>query len=125
MGTFDDLAFRLFGHSAGSWFWVPNSESCHSVIERAWSNEPGHHPFVLVADYDGGPGVTVRPRSTTNDRGVEHSAHPFDHERTCKIDRPGWVLRVLWSLRTDAVCGENYSCVEPYERTLEALREAQ
>jgi hypothetical protein len=125
MGILPDLAFRLFGHSGGTWFWVPNDQSAHSITERRWSDEPGRHPFVLVADYAGGPGVTVRPRSTTNDRGVEHFAHPADHEQTCKIGRKGWVLRVLWSLQTDAVCAENYSCVEPYEEILEALRNAR
>jgi hypothetical protein len=121
----DELAFRLFGHSEGAWFWVPNHESRHAITERAWSIEPGRHPFVLVAEYAGGPGATVRPRSTTNKKGVKHCAHPHDHERTCKIDEPGWVLYLLWSLPSDAVCADNYSCVEPYEQILEALKDAQ
>jgi hypothetical protein len=92
------------------------------VTERAWSGKPGYHPFVLVFDYEGGPSATVRPRSTTNRRGIEDVAHPADHERTCKIRERGWILHVLWSLGADAICAENYSCVEPSERIVESLR---
>src|SRR3954466_15572914 len=98
MGILPDLAFRIFGHSLGTWFWVPNAQSFHTKTGQAWSEEHGRHPFVLVADYGGGNAV-VKPRSTTSRAGIEHSAHPVDHEQTCKIDRRGRVLlHVLCSI---------------------------
>lgn len=117
-----DLAFRLFGYSFGTWFWVVNSQSVDAAKLIRWSAEPGSHPFVLVADYDGGPSATVRPRSRSNKTGILHAAHPAAHSITCKIESEGWVLPMLWSLRPEAICAENYSCQEAYEQIVEKLR---
>lgn len=125
MSALSDLAFRLFGHSLGTWFWVPNDQTLHAITERRWSEKEGSHPFVLVFDYDGGPSATVRPRSTTSDRGLDHLAHPADCAVSCKIDRRGWILRVLWSLRADALSADHYSCVEPYEDIVTALKDGR
>jgi hypothetical protein len=111
-----DLAFRLFGYSQGGWFWVANEQS-------SWGKEAGFHPFVLIADYDGGPSAVVRPRSTTNTFGIQHAAHPVDHSITCKIRKDGWVLTMLWSLRRDLISADSYSCNEPDEGLLLKLRD--
>jgi hypothetical protein len=122
MGIPQDLAFRLFGYSFGAWFTVANSESVHSIKLRRWDPKPGFHPFVLVADYDGGPTATVRPRSASRERGIEHLAHPVDHSTTCRIDKEGWIVPVLWSLRSESIGSDSYSCQEPYNEIVEKLK---
>jgi len=122
MGIPKDLAFRLFGYSFGSWFWVSNDQSVDAAKLIHWSAESGSHPFVLVAEYDGGPVATVRPRSTSNKTGILHAAHPAAHVSTCKIEREGWILPMLWSLGPEAICADNYSCQEPYEEIAEKLK---
>jgi hypothetical protein len=117
-----DLAFRLFGHSLGTWFWVANSQSLHPGKRIRWNPGQGTHPFVLVTDYDGGPAATVRARSRSSDQGIPHAAHPRDHSLSCKIKDEGRIVPPLWSLGPDAICAENYSCQEPYEEILEKLR---
>jgi hypothetical protein len=117
-----DLAFRLFGHSFGTWFWVANSQSVHPVKLIRWNPAQGTHPFVLVADYDGGPAATVRPRSKSSKNGIKHHAHPPDCSPSCKIRDEGRIVPLLWSLGPGAICAENYSCQEPYEEILEKLR---
>lgn len=117
-----DFAFRLFGYSFGAWFWVDNDKSVDTAKLIHWSAEPGSHPFVLVADYDGGPTATVRPRSRSNKTGILHAAHPAAHVSTCKIEKEGWILPMLWSLPPEAICADYYSCQEPYEEIAEKLR---
>lgn len=113
----EDLAFRLFGYSAGSWFWVPNEQS-------GWSGQPGSHPFVLTAAYDGGPTATTRARSTTSRDGIAHRAHPLGHVTNCGIKKPGWIQHLRWTVGPDAICAENYSCGEPYDEILAWLAAA-
>lgn len=122
MGIPEDLAFRLFGHSFGTWFWVANSQSVHPQKLIRWNPDPGTHPFVLVADYDGGPTATVRARSKTSRRGIPHDPHPPDCSPTCKITEVGRIVPLLWSLGPEAICADNYSCVEPYGEILKKLR---
>jgi hypothetical protein len=122
MGIPEDLEFRLFGHSLGTWFWVANSQSLHPVKRMRWNPRPGTHPFVLISDYTGGPAATVRARSKSSTQGIQHNAHPRGHSRTCKIREPGHIVEPLWSLGPAALCAENYSCQEPYEEILAKLR---
>jgi len=121
LGVLEELSFRVFGYSKGAWFWVPNDESTHPATGRTWSALPGRHPFVLLSDYTGGPALAVRPRSTTSKSGLAHSAHPPRHVSTCKIEKDGWILRVLWSLGAHAVSAKNYSCLEPDVVVVSAL----
>src|SRR5262249_3806180 len=102
---------------------VPNSQSVHPAKLTRWDPRPGTHPFVLVADYDGGPAATVRPRSASSMEGIRHDAHPSSWSPTCKIDRKGRIVPPLWSLAPDALCPDNYSCVEPYDEILAKLSE--
>src|SRR5436853_3622109 len=115
MGSLEDLAFQLYGRSFGTWFWIANKQSVHPTKLIRWNPDPGSHPFVLIADYDGGPAATVRPRSKSSSRGIRHDAHPDDCSSDCKIREDGRIVPVLWSLGPHAICPENYSCVEPYE----------
>lgn len=122
MGIPEDLAFRLFGHAFGTWFWVANSQSVHPGKLIRWNPGQGTHPFVLVAEYDGGPTATVRARSKSSRQGIQHSAHPSGHSPSCKIREEGRIVAPLWSLGPAALCTENYSCQEPYEEIVAKLR---
>jgi len=125
MGFPQDLAFTLYGHERGTWFWVPSEQSVDPRTGRPSSDKP-RHPFVLASDYAGTGGAVAHPRSKTSREGVEHAPHPYDHERTCKINEKGRVLlHVICSIRPEAVCGENYSCVEPPGEVREALGDVQ
>lgn len=119
----EELAFRIFGRSFGTWFWVPNSQAVNPAKLLRWDEREGTHPFVLVADYDGGPAAAVRPRSLSSPSGIAHDGHPPGHALSCKIDKKGRIVPVLWSLGPDAICAANYSCTEPYEEILQKLRD--
>lgn len=119
----DQLAFKLFGHRLGSWFWIANSLSVHPRLQHRWDLKPGDHPFILMADVDGGLAVPVRARSLSNRTGLAHAAHPNRHSPSCRIRRDGWIVRKAWSLRTEVLKEEYFSCVEPDEAVLTQLRE--
>lgn len=109
----DQLAFKLFGHRSGSWFWLANSLSVHSKLQHRWDLKPGDHPFILLADVNSGPAVPARARSLSNRTGLAHAAHPNRHSPSCHIRRDGWIVRKAWSLRTEVLKEEYFSCFEP------------
>ncbi|MGH9195694.1 MAG: hypothetical protein ACRD1T_08145 [Acidimicrobiia bacterium] len=108
----DLTVHAVLGSSAGSWYWIANSQSVHPQQQIRWNSRQGTHPFVLLADFNGVSPAVVRGRSRTRESDFPHSAHPSGHEDSCKITSDGWIA-AEWSLKPEVVCGENYSCVEP------------
>lgn len=105
MGVPEDLAFRLFGHSCGTWFLVDDAVS-------GWSLKSGKHPMMLTAEYSGGPTAVCRPRTTSHPSRFAHDAHPLGHTRTCVIDKNGWLVQIPLTITSDVICAANYSCRE-------------
>src|SRR4051812_4028545 len=124
MSLLSDLAFRWFGHDFGTWYWVPNDKSANAFTGEPWSTKVGgSHPFVIVVDYLGGPAVTVRGRSTSQQQGLAHKAHPPACALNCRINENGWIKGFLYTLQVAALTAEAYSCGEPYEDILARLRQ--
>ena len=116
-----DLAYMMLGSSVGAWYWIANKQSVHPRKQIRWNPDPGTHPFVLAAEFDGLSPAVVRTRSTTRRSQHAHAAHPERHEETCKINADGWI-GPLWSLKPEVVNQPNYSCSEPDEDLVDILR---
>jgi hypothetical protein len=116
MGPFDGLSFRLFGADPGAWYLLANEETLHSATGKPWSRNPGRHPWVLISEYSGGPTARMRPRTSTGGSGLVHKRHPPSCEETCRINKPGWIPTIVFSIKGSLLRDEDFSCNEPDQR---------
>jgi len=63
----------------------------------------------------------VRPRTTKQQRGKFHAAHPFRHQPRCQIDKSGILPDFLAKIQTRLICPENYRCSEPDKAFLDSI----
>lgn len=104
-------------YKAGSWFVLNSSASGFA------QDKPLHYrPFILIADWSTArPIAQTKPRSTTSRNGLPHDAHPRDHDPGCRINKPGCIVNVRWSVSSELVRSENYSCTEPDDSIMKRL----
>lgn len=112
----DELRRRLIGeqpYPAGSWFQIDNSTTAFAL------NKPGHHRWVLLSEWGGGPTAQAMPR-TSSGSGMTHNAHPKGHEPGCTIDRDGCIVLQRHSLDGDWL--DRYLCTEPDQSITDRLK---
>jgi hypothetical protein len=109
-----NLRFLLQNYPAGSWFYI---------TDTFWSDKERPRPFILAAEWTGGPLVQLFPRSTQPQRprsGMAHNAHPVGHEPGCEVNKPGWIVWRRLSCASDQI-DNAYSCTEPDMAVISAL----
>jgi hypothetical protein len=113
-GILNDVRMALFGgYDAGAWFLLPESITC-------WSEKPAR-PWILIEPSQDWPTVRMRPRTTSHRGKWRHEPHERRHTDSCRITRPGWIAEVVQTVDAD-VLPPHYSCAEPDESLVEALR---
>ena len=104
----------------GAWYIVKESNA-------RWSDKHSR-PWLIIDDSGSGPILQAVPRSTSRPRSrgeIRHEKH--DHapgdpdERTCRIDKDGWVVRDRRRIPREWIEGSrSFSCYEPDESVLKA-----
>src|SRR5262249_4627922 len=106
---------RQFGRwQTGTWFEINDG-----FLGEPWKGKD--RPFVLAADYEGGPLALGRPRRASRKSNFPRAAHDARHEPTCQIDCGGWINRVRAPLEADWLPAA-YRCTEPESSVIERLR---
>ena len=118
--SFSDLA-SLFDevpdHVPGKWFLLAEREIMNKR-NKQFANKSGERPVVL--ERVAGPNAIVYPRSSSIPGGFKHQSH-VHAEMKCVVNRDGWVvLDCPYTISTDVLTSETFSCFEPANSSLMA-----
>lgn len=104
--------------SLGDWYVVPQS-----VIEvaRQYAPHVPHRWIVVSRPYLGEVDVVLRTTTPGYDS-FEHSAHPSEHESTCRIDKPGHLCSPARKKANHLILSGQFSCTEPDPEIVEAAQ---